>query len=436
MFISTPTDKSRFDAESVSFIPGLTHPVYNRNIEVLLRSNAPPSKMEEEDLLPLVQRGDAVVADIDLRIKATKDVLDFLAKERDQAISNITDAQSLFHFSCKLNEEQVCREWRRVEMHAPEVRSHISLSFSAITDVANDPMRSFMLGLCLGCTLDRPLSLSINSARDISKDQLFWMLVPTVSRWREVDFDMPYESFQALSLYKGFLGGLKFLSVYIRGPVLEGSATIDTFSMASQLRELHATVVDNHSKFLFSTERIQCDKSKTKNVVILRNLRNLGITERFSIDHGHGSAAQFMHCAEISALEMLRVSLVPTAGPVFPAAALYPIATLDISCRLSRLENLIIGADNIPSAFFKSLVYSQRGNKGTNVLLRLQRIDLHRSTLADGDETTSGLLSLIWSRRTGSAGRTTCTPRRAKRMSALGAPLVVEYDQMLLNEWK
>ncbi|PBK92921.1 hypothetical protein ARMGADRAFT_142148 [Armillaria gallica] len=504
MFASIPTDKSR-------------------NIEVLLRSNTPPSKMEEEGLLSIVQRGDAVVADLDRRIKATQDALDFLVKERDQAISNITDAESLLHSSRKLNEDvlrrifkhcvdsqptgtdsldsrscpwtlsQVCKEWRRVAMHTPKVWSRISLSFSAVADEADDAMRSFMLGLCLGRALNHPLSLRINSARDISKHQLFWMLVPTASRWREVDFDMPYESFQALSPYKGFLGGVEYLSVCIRGPIPEGSATIDAFCMASQLRELHATGVDQPFKvFVLDGERIlrfealdgttddhllalismpsiksleiQCDKSKTEAVVILPNLQDLGITERFSIDQGRGSAAQFMRCAEMPVLETLRMSLVPTAGPVFPAAAPYPITMLDISCRLSRpqdyqefvhflwsltqLETLIIGADDIPAAFFKSLVYSQRGNKGTHVLPRMQRIDLHRSTLADGDETTSGLLSLIWSRRTGSAGRTTGTPRRVKRMSTLGvtcaslqevcleAPLVVEHDQMLLNKWK
>lgn len=52
----------------------------------------------------------------------------------------------------------------------------------------------FMLGLYLGRALDHPLSLRIKSARNISKDQLFWMLVPTASRWREVDFDMLYGS--------------------------------------------------------------------------------------------------------------------------------------------------------------------------------------------------------------------------------------------------
>ncbi|KAK0484016.1 hypothetical protein IW261DRAFT_1466253 [Armillaria novae-zelandiae] len=523
MFASAPTDKSRFDAELVAFIPDLTHPVRNRNVEIMLKSNAPPSRIEEESLLSIVRRGDAVIADLERRIKATQDALDFLVKEKDQAISNVEDAQSLLHSSRKLNEEllrrifkrcvdsqptgtdsldsrscpwnlsQVCKEWRRVAMHTPEVWSRISLSFSTVADEADDAMRSFMLGLCLGRALNHPLSLRIDSARDISKHQLFWMLVPTASRWREVDFDMPYEAFQALSPYKGFLGGLKYLSVSIRGLIPEGSGTIDAFCMTSQLQELRATGIDQPFKVFdldggrilrfealdgttddhhlalksmpsIQSLEIQCDKSKTDAMAILSNLQNLGITERFSIDHGRGSAAQFMRCAEMPALETLRMSLVPTAGPVFPAAAPYPITTLDISCRLSRpqdyqefvhflwslkqLENLIIGADDIPAAFFKTLVYSQRGNKGTNVLPRLQRIDLHRSTLEDGDEAMNGLLSLISSRRTGSAGRTIATPRRAKRMSTLAvpcallhevcleAPLVVEHDQVLLNQWK
>ncbi|KAK0228883.1 hypothetical protein IW262DRAFT_647957 [Armillaria fumosa] len=202
---------------------------------------------------------------------------------------------------------------------------------------------------------------------------------------------------------------------------------------------------------------IQRDMSKTESVVNLPNLQSLKITERFSIDRCRRSAAQFMRCAEMPVLEMLHMSLVPTVGPVFPAAAPYPITALDISCRLFRpqdcqefvpflwslrqLEDLIISADDIPAAFFKSLPYSQRGNKGTNVLPRLQRIDLHRSTLVDRDEAMNGLWSLMWSRRTGSAGRTTAIPRRAKRMSTLGVPcallqevylevpLVVEHDQ-------
>ncbi|PBK78531.1 hypothetical protein ARMSODRAFT_1078069, partial [Armillaria solidipes] len=82
MFASIPTDKSRFDAELVAF--------------------APPSQIEEEGLLSM---GDAVVADIDRQIKATKDALEFLVKERDQAISNITDARPLLHSSRKLNED-------------------------------------------------------------------------------------------------------------------------------------------------------------------------------------------------------------------------------------------------------------------------------------------------------------------------------------------
>ncbi|KAK0196773.1 hypothetical protein F5146DRAFT_1012863 [Armillaria mellea] len=523
MFASIPTDKSRFDAELVAFIPDLTHPVPGGDVGVLLRSNMPPSKIEEEGLLSVVQRGDAVVADLDRRIKATQDALDFFVKERDQAISNITDAQTLLHSSRKLNEDvlrrifkycvdsqpigtdsldsrscpwtlsQVCKEWRRVATHTPEVWSRISLSFSAVADEADDAMRSFMLGLCLGRALNHPLSLRIKSVRDISKHQLFWMLAPTASRWREVDFDMPYESFQALSPYKGFLGALERLSACIRGPIPEGSRTVDAFCMASQLQELRATGVDQPFKVFdidggrilrfealdgttddhlsalitmpsIQSLEIQCDKSKTEAAVNLPNLQSLGITERFSIDYGRGSAAQFMRCAEMPVLETLRMSLIPAAGPVFPAAALYPITTLNISCRLSRpqdcqefvhflrsltqLENLVIGADDIPAAFFKSLVYSQRGNKGTNVLPRMQRIDLHRSTLADGDEAVNELLSLIWSRRTGSAGRITATSRRAKRMSTLGvpcallqevcleAPLVVEHDRMILLHWK
>lgn len=81
MFASIPTDKSRFDAELAAFIPDLTHPVRNRNVELLLRSNTPPSKIEEEGLLSIVQRGDAVVTDLDRRIKATQDTLDFWSKK-------------------------------------------------------------------------------------------------------------------------------------------------------------------------------------------------------------------------------------------------------------------------------------------------------------------------------------------------------------------
>lgn len=79
---------------------------------------------------------------------------------------------------------------------------------------------------------------------------------------------------------------------------------------------------------------IQCDKSRkfTQDAVILRNLRNLDITERFSIDYGRGSATQVMRDAEMPVPEALRMSLVPTAGPVFPASASYTITTLDISC--------------------------------------------------------------------------------------------------------
>lgn len=77
MFASVPTDKSLFDADLVEFIPAFTHPVRTRYVEALPQSNVPPSKIEE-GLPSIVQRGGA---DLDRRIKGTKDAPDFLVKE-------------------------------------------------------------------------------------------------------------------------------------------------------------------------------------------------------------------------------------------------------------------------------------------------------------------------------------------------------------------
>ncbi|PBK64221.1 hypothetical protein ARMSODRAFT_893414, partial [Armillaria solidipes] len=93
----TRTDKSQFHPCFSSFIPESLQPKRSSRIEELLLSNKPPLEFEKQHLLETATRGAQILDEFDEKIAATRQLLDFLVSERDQAASNISDAKSLLH---------------------------------------------------------------------------------------------------------------------------------------------------------------------------------------------------------------------------------------------------------------------------------------------------------------------------------------------------
>ncbi|KAG7451758.1 uncharacterized protein BT62DRAFT_264603 [Guyanagaster necrorhizus] len=93
----TRTDKPQFHPYFSSFIPEYLQPQRSARIEELLLSNKPLLEFERKEFLQTAARGPHTLDEFDEKISATRQLLDFLVAERNQAASNISDAKSLLY---------------------------------------------------------------------------------------------------------------------------------------------------------------------------------------------------------------------------------------------------------------------------------------------------------------------------------------------------
>ncbi|PBK64205.1 hypothetical protein ARMSODRAFT_962378, partial [Armillaria solidipes] len=280
MISPTRTDKSQFHPYFSSFIPESLQPKRSSRIEELLPSNKPPLEFERQDFLEIAARGPQTLDEFDEKIAATRQLLDFLVSERDQAASNISDAKSLLHpvrrlpddvlrsvfRSCTESPDQVfnwdvvvlqpkidiesvqpnqspwtvscvCQQWRTVAIHTAELWSFISLDLDQSyqnKELAKN--RVFRLGLSLFRANGHDLSIRLHGKNNVSNvSPILQILFPTAPYWKRLSISLPPSSFLHFSVCKGYLNRLDTL--YIGGVESEIDAfDIDAFQLAPSLR--------------------------------------------------------------------------------------------------------------------------------------------------------------------------------------------------------
>ncbi|PBK64163.1 hypothetical protein ARMSODRAFT_962331 [Armillaria solidipes] len=255
------TDKSQFHPYFSSFIPESLQPKKSSRIEELLLSNKPPLEFERQDFLEIAARGHQTLDEFDEKIAATRQLLDFLVSERDQAASNISDAKSLLYpvrrlpddvlrsvfWSCTKSADQafsmedlvvlkpeidiesvqpnqspwtvscVCQQWRNVTIHTGELWSFIEI------DLDNRPedeelakTRMFRLGLSLFRSNGHDLSIRLYGEKSVpGVCPILQILLPTAPYWKRLSVFLPPASFRHFSVCEGYLNRLDTL--YIGG---------------------------------------------------------------------------------------------------------------------------------------------------------------------------------------------------------------------------
>ncbi|PBK89384.1 hypothetical protein ARMGADRAFT_1015533 [Armillaria gallica] len=282
MISPTRTDKSQFHPCFSSFIPEYSQPKRSPRIEELLRSNKPPLDFEKQDLLEVAARDPKILDEFEEKIAATRQLLDFLVSERDQAVSNISDAKSVLHPMRRLPDDVlrsifrtctksadlafnwildvlkhkidvesvqpnqppwtiscVCQQWRTVAIHTGELWSLIKL------DLDNRPEdeelaknRVFRLGLSLFRSNGTDLSIRLYGEKSVPGIcPILQILLPTAPYWKRLSVSLSLTSFRHFSVCKGYLNRLDTL--YIGGVESEIDAFhTDAFQLAPSLKVL------------------------------------------------------------------------------------------------------------------------------------------------------------------------------------------------------
>ncbi|SJK96992.1 uncharacterized protein ARMOST_00241 [Armillaria ostoyae] len=274
MFTLIPVDPSSFDPAFTSFLPQYRHPPRSSRVLELLHTNKPPPPFEHDRLTALIGSGEGHLADIDKKIAAARHLLHFLSTERDQIASNLSDAKILAHPVRRLPDDilseifshcvpaldaemtsssldprqapwtlaQICTSWRRVALRTGRLWSTVAVNMQ------KDLSAAFQLSTQLSRAQGHDLSIHIFGsstewegwmAISVEQKLLFQMLCSSAPNWSRLTCILPFQFYEFLSTFKGFLGRLEYLHTDIacmRG--IDAAATLDTFSMTPLLRNV------------------------------------------------------------------------------------------------------------------------------------------------------------------------------------------------------
>ncbi|KAK0438960.1 hypothetical protein EV421DRAFT_928847 [Armillaria borealis] len=282
MISPTRTDKSQFHPYFSLFIPESLQPKRSSRTEELLLSNKPPLEFERQDFLEIAARGPQTLDEFDEKIAAARQLLDFLVSERDQAVSNISDAKSLLHPVRRLPDDVlravfractksadlafdwlvifsepkidiesiqpnqspwtvscVCRQWRTVAIHTGEFWSFIELDLDQRyrnKELAKN--RVFRLGLSLFRANGHDLFIRLHGKKivpDVSP--ILQVLLPTAPYWKRLSVSLPLSSFRHFSVCKGYLNRLDTLYIGSIESEIDAFHT-DAFQLAPSLKVL------------------------------------------------------------------------------------------------------------------------------------------------------------------------------------------------------
>lgn len=274
MFTLIPVDPSSFDPAFASFLPQYRHPPRSSRVSELLHTNKPPPAFEHDRITALIGSAEGRLADIDEKIAAARHLLHFLSTERDQIASNLSDAKTLAHPVRRLPDDilseifshcvpgldakmtsssldprqapwtlsQICTSWRRVAVRTGRLWSTVAVNMQ------EDLSAAFQLSTQLSRAQGHDLSVHVFGsslewegwmAISVEQKLLFQMLCSSAPNWSRLTCVLPFQFYELLSTFKGFLGRLEYLHTEIacmRG--IDAAATLDTFSMTPLLRNL------------------------------------------------------------------------------------------------------------------------------------------------------------------------------------------------------
>ncbi|KAK0245121.1 hypothetical protein EDD85DRAFT_783089 [Armillaria nabsnona] len=327
MISPTRTDKSQFHPCFSSFIPEFLQPKRSSRIEELLLSNKPPLEFEKQDLLEIAARGPQTLDKIEDKIAATRQFLDFLVSERDQAASNISDAKSLLHPVRRLPDDVlravfractepphqtfnieelafswpridiesvqpnqspwtvscVCQQWRTVAIRTGELWSFIELDLDQRyqnKELARN--RVFRLGLSLFRANGHDLFLRLYGKENVSDvDPILPILLPTAPYWKRLSVSLPLTSFRHFSVCRGYLNRLDTLYIGVKNE--RGAFHIDAFELAPSLKVLTTIIHSPFTQFSIHSSGITTFISGGPNMNTYEILKGLPRVQRLTL---------------------------------------------------------------------------------------------------------------------------------------------------------
>ncbi|KAK0218486.1 hypothetical protein EDD85DRAFT_961506 [Armillaria nabsnona] len=217
----TRTKKSDFDSRLAALLPDYSHAPPDARIIELLRTNTPPTAFERKSLETTLSKAPGRMAELDSLIHATTSLLDYLTKDRNQALANQADAKKILSPSRRLPPEvltkifiwcwtlygrlgmdsslhpramswtltHVCRKWREVAITTPKIWSRIYLNFGKSKLLQGNRVHeaAFMLGMSLDRARPHDLNVIIHYQDDISTHPACAVLLPSVRYWKSLE---------------------------------------------------------------------------------------------------------------------------------------------------------------------------------------------------------------------------------------------------------
>ncbi|PBK65360.1 hypothetical protein ARMSODRAFT_917748, partial [Armillaria solidipes] len=99
------TKKSDFDSRLAPLLPDYSHATPDARIIELLRTNIPPIAFERKSLEATLSETPDRIAELDSLIHATTSLVDYLTKDRNQAMANQANAKKILSPSRRLPPE-------------------------------------------------------------------------------------------------------------------------------------------------------------------------------------------------------------------------------------------------------------------------------------------------------------------------------------------
>ncbi|SJL02808.1 uncharacterized protein ARMOST_06145 [Armillaria ostoyae] len=325
------TQKSDFDSRLATLLPNYSHAPPDARIIELLRTNTSPTAFERKGFEITLSKAPSRIAELDSLIHATTSLLDYLTKDRSQALANQADAKKILSPSRRLPPEvlteifircwslygrtgppldpravpwtltHVCRKWRKVAIATPEIWSSIHLDFGYDKFVRGSQHKAaFMLGMILDRARPHDLNVFIDHKDDISTHPACAVLLPSVRYWKSLEVEGVSCDLSFLSPCRGFFDRLE--TAKVRGLHHGGSEAIDIFAVAPRLRSFTKT---SHGPFLLPANLVEFDDTYLFNVYTCTTLRRLVNIETLSLScNSYSSELPRIHLSRLSQLKL------------------------------------------------------------------------------------------------------------------------------------
>ncbi|KAK0429844.1 hypothetical protein EV421DRAFT_2091611 [Armillaria borealis] len=326
-----PTKKTDFDSRLAALLPDYSHAPPDARIIELLRTNAPPTVLERKILEATLSETPDRIAELDSLIHSTTSLLDYLTKDRSQAIANQANAKKILTPSRRLPPEiliaiftccralhgrrgppldpravpwsltHVCRKWREVAIATPEIWSTIHLDFIQDKFVRGSQHKAaFMLGMILYRARPHDLNIIIHYKDDISTHPVCTVLLPSVRYWKSLEVEGVSCDLSFLSPCRGFFDRLE--TAVVQGLHHGGSEAIDIFAVAPRLWSFTKTL---DAPFLLPANLVEFDDSCPFNKNTCTTLRHLVNIEILSLSCSlYSSELPRIHLPRLSQLRL------------------------------------------------------------------------------------------------------------------------------------